>query len=60
MGSSFCDLFGEHNSNSNKIISNDNMVCQGCAKKIEAHVVREYVNGKYLYWCSFKCFSENK
>lgn len=57
MGQSFCDLMSP---NKSKIIFNDKeRVCQGCNKEIEAHVVREYINGKYIYWCSFKCFAEN-
>lgn len=54
----FCDLF-KSNSTS-KIISIENRFCHGCGKQIDAHVVREYIEGNYLYWCSFKCFFKTR
>lgn len=61
MGQKIFNLLCRKDSVDNKLnFSQKEQTCNGCGKKIESHVVRECQNGVYFYWCSFKCFTDNK
>lgn len=32
--------------------------CAGCGKQIEQHVVREFKEHKFFYYCSFRCYQK--